>query len=363
LVPTYGAGDFDNVTLKKMLTGKKASLNLSLSDVTENINGSSTIKDFETMLQLLWLKFEKPRFDEEAHNALMSRYSAFLAQMNNNPQKVMQDSITLIFSNYHPRARVMDDSYLKDVEFDEIARIYQERFKDADDFTFFIVGNMEEDEVQPLVEKYIGSLTRAEVEEKWKNHKVDGPKGKTVKEIGMELAVPKSTVIVNFSKKFEYSAYNRQAFRVIKGILDLRYNETIREEEGGTYGVSTNISATQYPEEKVDAVILFDCEPVRANDLKEIVYGEIEKLYTSGPGQEDLEKAILNIMKTREESKQHNSYWLSTLYSYYFSGIDYNDPGNYEDIVKGFTIEDIRSVAGKFFKDADVIDLVFKPAE
>ncbi|MCD4769407.1 MAG: insulinase family protein [Bacteroidales bacterium] len=363
LVSAYGTGDFDNITLQKMLTGKKATLNLSLSEVTENINGSSTLKDFETMLQLLWLKFEKPRFDEEAHNALMSRYSAFLAQMNNNPQKVMQDSVTLIFSNYHSRVRVMNNSYLRDIEFNEIERIYRERFKGADDFIFFIVGNMEEDEVKPLVEKYIGSLTRAEGEENWKNHKKYGPKGKTVKEIGMELEIPKSTVIVNFSKKFEFNAYNRQAFRVIKGILDLRYNETIREEEGGTYGVSTNITTSQYPEEKVNAVILFDCEPERANNLKEIVYGEIEKLYTSGPGQEDLDKAILNIIKNREESKQHNSYWLSTLYSYYFSGIDYNDPANYEDIVKGFTIEDIMIVAGKFFKEADVIDLVFKPAE
>ncbi len=363
LVSTYGAGDFDNITLQKMLTGKKASLNMSLREVTESINGSSTIKDFETMLQLLWLKFEKPRFDEEAHNALMSRYTAFLSQMNNNPQKVMQDSLTLIFSNYHPRARVMDESYLKDIEFDEIERIYRERFKDADDFTFFIVGNIEKDEAKPFVEKYIGSLTTEEREENWTNHEVNGPQGKTVKEIGMELAVPKSTVIVSFSKKLEFNAYNRQAFRVIKGILDLRYTETIREEEGGTYGVSANITTAQYPEEKVDALILFDCDPERANDLKEIVYREIEKLYTSGPEQEDLDKAILNIIKTREESKQHNSYWLSTLYSYYYSGIDYNDPANYEDILKGFTIEDIRSVAGKFFKDADVIDLVFKPVE
>ncbi len=363
LSATYGVGDFDNVSLQKMLSGKNASVSFSLGQLTESISGSASPEDIETMFQLLYLKFEQPRFDVQSHDALISRYEAYLAQMNNNPQKVMQDSLSLILSDYHPRTRIMNNDYIKDVEYSEVERIYRERFNDADDFTFIIVGNIDAETLKPLVEKYIGSLSSKEGAELWIDRNIDAPEGQIEKSISMSLAVPKSTVVVSINNDLEFSPYNRQAMRIIKGILDLRYNETIREEEGGTYGVSTNISVSQFPKEKANAAIIFDCEPERSKSLKDIVYREIEKLYTEGPSEVDLGKTVNNLLKTREESKTHNSYWMSTLYSFYFSGIDYNNPANYEDIIKKFTTEDIRKVALAFFKDADIVDLTFEPAE
>ncbi|MEI3153947.1 MAG: insulinase family protein [Odoribacter sp.] len=44
--------------------------------------------------------------------------------------------------------------------------MYRDRIKDASDFTFFIVGNIDEDVVKPLVEKYIGSLKSENREKK-----------------------------------------------------------------------------------------------------------------------------------------------------------------------------------------------------
>lgn len=363
LASTYGTGDFDNITLQKMLTGKKASLGFSLGEVTENLSGSSTPKDFETMLQLLYLKFEKPRFDEESHNAIMERYKAFLSSMNNNPQKVMQDSVTLILSEYHPRARVLDPAFLDDIEFANMEKLYRDRIKDADDFTFFIVGNIDEDVVKPLVEKYIGSLTSVSGSEEWVDHHVMQPEGIIHKEIALSLAVPKSTVLINYSAEMAFTPYNRQSLRVLNGILDLVYNETIREEEGGTYGVSTSISLQQFPSAKATAAIMFDCDPERASDLKSIVFREIDKIIKEGPSQENLDKAVSNVLKTREESKLHNSYWLTTLYTFYFSGIDYNNPDNYENILKKITIEDIQAVASELFGESDMADILFKPSE
>lgn len=92
-----------------------------------------------------------------------------------------------------------------------------------------------------------------------------------------------------------------------------------------------------------------------------IIYNELNNLVKKGPDRENLEKAVKNILKTREESKLHNNYWLSTLTRYYSYGINSDDPANYEDILNSYTVKDIKKIAGKFFKKADVIDLVFKP--
>lgn len=360
---TYGAGEFDNISLQKMLSGKKASLNISLGEVTENISGSSTPKDFETLMQLLYLRFENPRFDREAHDAITSRYKALLETMNNNPQKIMQDSLTLIISDYHPRVRILDEEFINDIEFEKIKELYLERFRDADDYTFFIVGNVEEETARMMTEKYIGSLSSHPGSEKWIDRGVRQPEGKIEKIIEMPLTVPKSTVVIRYSEDMPFKPYNRQAARVINGILDIIYTEKIREEEGGTYGVSSAISLQQFPVQKANAIISFDCDPGRAGELKSIVYSEIEKLMEKGPEKEDLDKAVKNILKNREESKQHNSYWMSTLYTYYLSGINYHDPANYEDILNRFTVEDIREAAAALFRDADVVDIVFTPEE
>ncbi|MEE4214799.1 MAG: insulinase family protein, partial [Bacteroidales bacterium] len=363
LALTYGAGSYDNISLQKMLAGKKVSLSMSLSEVTENFSGTSTPADFETLMQLLYLRFEKPRFDREAHDAITSRLRAMMETMNNNPQKIMQDSLTLIMTGYHPRARILDEEYIDDIEFEKVRELYLERFRDADDYTFFIVGNVSEDTARMMAEKYIGSLTSYPGSEEWIDRGIRQPEGRIEKIIKMPLAVPKATVVISYSEDVEFNPYNRQAARVINGILDIIYNEKIREEEGGTYGVSASVSLQQYPVHKASALVSFDCDPERAKALKSIVYEEINRLIEEGPGQEHLDKAVSNILKNREESRQHNSYWLSTLYTYYMSGINYNDPANYEEILKGFTGEDIREAASSFFKDADVVDIVFKPAE
>ncbi len=360
IIGTYGIGDFDNVTLQKMLSGKKASAGINLGELTEGISGSSTPKDFETMMQLLYLRFEKPRFDKEAHNAIMTRYDAFLANMAKDPSKIMQDSVSLYLTNYSPRTMVMNPEFLKLVDFEKVKKVYTERFRNAADYTFFIVGNISEDTVRPMVEKYIGSIQGYPGKENWIDRKVMPPKGKFLKDVSIPLTVPKATVFISHNTALKYTSFNNVTLKVIQGILDIVFTEKVREEAGGTYGVSLNIGSQKFPVQEATDLIMFDCDPAKANDLKAIIYKELDKIITVGPTKENLDKAVTNLLKNREESKLHNSYWSNALYSYYYTGIDVNDPKNYEDILKKLTIDDIKKVAGMFFSKADLADIVFR---
>jgi zinc protease len=343
-----------------MLSGKKASAGINLGELTEGISGSSTPKDFETMMQLLYLRFEKPRFDKEAHNAIMTRYDAFLANMAKDPSKIMQDSVSLYLTNYSPRTMVMNPEFLKLVDFEKVKKVYTERFRNAADYTFFIVGNISEDTVRPMVEKYIGSIQGYPGKENWIDRKVMPPKGKFLKDVSIPLTVPKATVFISHNTALKYTSFNNVTLKVIQGILDIVFTEKVREEAGGTYGVSLNIGSQKFPVQEATDLIMFDCDPAKANDLKAIIYKELDKIITVGPTKENLDKAVTNLLKNREESKLHNSYWSNALYSYYYTGIDVNDPKNYEDILKKLTIDDIKKVAGMFFSKADLADIVFR---
>jgi zinc protease len=361
LVNEFGVGDYDNTTLHKMLAGKEATATVSLGEITEGINGSSTPRDFETMMQLMYLRFEKPRFDKEAHSAIMTRYKAYLSNMVKDPSKIMQDSVSLFLTNFSPRTIIQNNEMLEKVDLEKIRQIYSERFRNASGFTFFIVGNIDEDTAKLMVEKYIGSLHGYSKKEIFIDRNVRPPKGRFVKDIQIPLAVPKATVFISHSTDMKYKPYNNLCLKVINGILDIVFTEKVREEAGGTYGVSMLITSQMNPYPNASGLIMFDCDPAKANSLKEIIYNEIDKLIQTGPSKENLDKAVSNMLKNREESKLHNNYWSNALYSFYYTGINVNDPENYEDILKKLTVKDIQKIAKLFFSKADISDIVFRP--
>lgn len=357
----FGIGDFDPISYKKMMTGKMASAGASISGMSESVSGGSTPQDFETMLQLVYMRFEKPRFDKEIYESIINRNRAVLPNMVKNPQKIMQDSLKLIMSNYSPRALLFDENYLNNIDLAKIEQVYRDRIKDASDFTFFIVGNIDEATVKPLVEKYIGSIKSENRKETWRDNHVRGPKGKTVKEIELTLETPKATVITEFSKDMKYSVYNNLCNNILKGILDLRYTENIREKEGGTYGVGVSASSTREPYSNYSISMSFDCDPDKAEHLKSLIYAETEKIMKEAPTGEEFNKVVSNLKKEIEQSKPHNEYWMNAIFTYYVSGINPADPKNSEDILNKLTPKNIQKFAQSLFKGADIVDITFKP--
>ena len=362
-VSAYGVADHDRQTLQKLLTGKQASVLVNIDNLFESVNGSSTPADFETLMQLIYLYFERPRFDKELHATLMERNYAAIVNQENNPRKIMQDSVSRIMSNYNPRVLLTNKSFLDAISIEQIEEIYRDRIRDASDFIFFIVGNIDAVTVKPIVEKYIGSISSYHRRETWKDNNVRGPKGKTTKVIPLALETPKSTVITRFSKEMKVTVKCDIYLTLLRDILDLRYIENIREKEGGTYGVQVSAHAIDKPNARCEVTMLFDCDPGRAEHLKSLIYAELDKIAEEGPTSEEVEKVVTSMLKNREQSKSHNVYWMDVISTYYTDGIDTNNPRNFENIVKKVRPEDIRKFTRFLLKDADVVDITFLPGE
>ena len=360
-IGSFGVGDYDATALKKALTGKKVGLNVSLSDLNETFTGSATPKDFETMMQLLYLQFENPRFDKEAYEAMLGRLKAYVANMANNPQKILSDSLSLIMTSKNPRTKLITPELFNEISLEQMEGIYRDRFVDAGDFTYLIVGNIDEATAQTMAEKYIGSLTNLPRKENWVDRKVEGPKGKTVREIEIPMETKKATVIVNFDTKMDYTPEQNILLSVFRDILNFRYTEEIREKEGGTYGVRVSTNSTKFPKAEKTLNLMFDTEPEKAQHLKSIVYQEIEKIAQNGPTAEDLDKAVKNLLKNREQSKLHNNYWMQALNTYYTYSYNPTLAENYENILQKMTVADVQQFVKSLTSKADVVDLIFKP--
>jgi zinc protease len=361
VISMYGAGEFDNVTLTKMLAGKKASVALGLQEIMQTVSGSSTPKDFETMMQLLYLRFARPNYNKEAYDAIVGRYIAVVTAMQKNPNKIMSDSLSLNLTNYHPRTFIMTPESMKKIRYEDVNYIYGTAFDDASDFTFFITGNIEESVARDMAMKYIGSLPSKQLNETWKDLGIRQPNGTVRKEIPVPLAVPKATVIMSYTNEEKYKPSNYISKMVLKGILDLVYTEKVREDEGGTYGVSVEANSEMRPVEKAGLFIAFECDPERASELKAIIYRELQEMAVNGPTQVNLDKTVSNLLKTREEELLHNSYWANTIRSYYLTGIDKNADKNFTNILNGLTVKDIKKMVKKYLKKADLLEMVFVP--
>lgn len=356
-----GLGDFGMTELKKKMAGKSVSVNPFLNDLREGLNGNCEPEDFETMLKLAHLYFKPAREDESSFNAIMNRYKAMLSNKSADPRYVFNDSIQYIMAGHSPLKEPFSVEFLNKVNYDDILEIHNDRFVNPEPFTFFFVGNLNSGEVKPLIEKYLGSIKTTDTEESWKNLGVESPKGHYKTVIESEMEVPKASVFINFNGPIEYNYTNRMKMRAIDHILELRYTETIREEQGGSYGVGVRHSVEEFPENLFNVSINFDCAPEKAQKLMGIVYEEVESLYKDGPTKKDLNKAKEYFLKSREENLRENSYWLSSLDHNYFHNENILVEDNYEEVVKALTVKDIKQAATQYFDEANTIEILMRP--
>ncbi len=363
LVAAGGVGNFSATQLQKKLAGKNISVRPKLNSYTHGFSGNSTPQDFETLLQLINLYFTAPRADATAGKAEMQKYESFYENKALNPASRFSDSLQVIVTNKNKRTLPMNKAFFTNVTYEKAYESYKEAFSDANDFVFVFVGNIDPKQAQKLFDTYIGSLPSKGKKGAYTNHKIYPPKGVTEKEIEFKLEVPKSTVYVNFNGTYEYSPLNNLELAALEHIIDLRYIETIREQEGGTYGVGVYKSTNKHPESRYMVHIRFDCAPEKAEQLTQIVYREIEKIKENGPTDEDLQKTIEYFQKTRQENLKENSFWLEALVEKSQNGIDNTSSTKYDEILSKITKESLKKAANLYFNMNQRIELTMKPAK
>jgi zinc protease len=359
VIDESGLGNFDNVELRKMLAGKYVGISPYISQFSEGFSGNSSVKDFETLLQLLYLYFDKPRRDSKAYDNFVENQKNAIENRKASPDAIFQDSISSILHNRHPRMQATEIEDLWDADLTRMLRIFMERFSDASDFTFVFVGSINIEEAKPLIEKYIGSLPGKNSNENFKDLGIRNPK-KTIEQTIYKGKEDKATIFMSFNGNVDYTLENRLKMQVMADVLSIRLREEIREDEGGVYGISAWASLSQYPEPYYNLGIYFGCAPSNVDKLVGICFDEINKLKENGGGEINLNKVKETLLRQRETSIRENKYWLSTIVSYKYNKLDYADFNKYEEIVNSITLEDIKKYASYFVKES-MIKVVLMP--
>lgn len=362
LIQSGGAGPYNQTQLQKFLAGKTASAGPYVSELTEGIGGSTSPKDLETTLQLIYAYFTAPRKDADVVTGILANQKAYLENIQKTltPEKVYSDSLNAVLTSNNPKRKPLKPESIDKVSLDRAVEMYKDRFADASDFVFTFVGAFKPEEIKPLLEKYIGGLPSTDRDDTFKHPDIFPPKGTIEKTIYKGLE-PKSRVTLISSGEYEYNPENNIQIEALQEVLQIKLIEALREEESGVYGVSVSESTDKFPSGHYRFNIGFGCAPENVDKLVKRAREEVDKVKQNGADPKDIEKFVAESQRKTETALKTNNFWLDYLDDNTFLGDDLDEIFLQDKLLKSITVASTKASAQKYFNDDNFIKVVLMP--
>jgi zinc protease len=355
-----GLGSLTTIDLSKKLAGKAAFVRADIGDMYEGLSGRALRRDLETMFQLIYLTFTQPRADAEAFRVMTGQLTAGLANRQAQPDTVFEDTLTAALTQNHVRAQPMTPALVSEMSLDKSMAFYKDRFADASDFTFVLVGSFDLPTVKPLVERYLGSLPSLHRKEAGKDVGIRPPTGVVEKQVTKGTA-PKSQVGVVFTGAFQNNQKNRLIIRALSNTLAGNLQRVLREDLGGTYGVSVSPDFTKRPTEDYRLTITFACDPARTQDLIKALFDVVDEFRTNGPSPGQVADAQAALRRDLETDSRQNGYLLNQLAYAYQYDEPVPDPATLRGLYSQLSTSLLRDAARTYLDTNHYVKVVLMP--
>ena len=354
-----GVAGFTGSQTKKMLTGKNVSVQPYLGVLTNGISATSTKKDLETAFQLMYLTYEQPRFDPDEFQVGIDQLASMLPGMMENPRYKLQKGFYGTAYGNNPRKQIISESTLENASIATLQKYYKMLFSGTKGLKLAIVGDFKPEEIQPLVEKYIGGIKKGGKKLAWVDPGEDYVKGEVRVASPDKMETPLCTAIILYTSPMAYTAANEAALDALSYIIDMRNTTILREEIGGTYGASSPTELSDMPKEEALLEVAFACKPELCDTLVSTAQKIISDMAADGPTDEEFSMTVLNLKKNIPEKRIGNAYWLNLIKDYTMNPVEWDKA--YEEAVEKLTAEDVRDAARVLVASGNIIEFVQKP--
>jgi zinc protease len=341
IISISGLGNFSHNELQKALAGKQANAAIAMDIKHQIVNGSSTPKDLETMMQLTYLQFTGVKKDEQSYNSLMQSLDLGLKNMKMNPEYAFQDSVLTTSYNHNKRFSIIQPEDVKELNYDRILQIAKESFSNAGAFTFIFTGNFDEATLRPMIEQYIASLpsTGKTIQPKDVRTLANGD---VKNHFTREMENPQASANETWrSNKVPYTLENRVKLDVASEVLSMIYLRTIREENSAAYHAEA-IPDVDRDGQDIYMSITGACpmDPAKADLAVSLLYKGIKDAAVKISA-DDLTKVKSTMLKQADEDQKTNDYWMNILDRYNEYGVDFHT--DYKKVISAITPESISA--------------------
>ncbi|NJK54147.1 MAG: insulinase family protein, partial [Leptolyngbyaceae cyanobacterium SU_3_3] len=250
---------------------------------------------------------------------------------------------------------------LEQFDLERAFAIYQERFADTSDFTFVFVGSFEEEQIKSLAQIYLGNLPAGDRVESWSDVRPDPPTGQ-IEEIVYKGQDEQSRSFLLFTGRIDPTPENRLRLQLLRGVLDLRLTDDLREELGGTYSPGVVASVAPEPDQSYGFYVTFGSDPKRVDELLAATWADIAEVKAEGPQADEFAKVVEQARRTHERELRENAYWLETLTDYAENPDEPIDSAlSFEETLANIQPADLQSAAQEHLREEDHIKVVQLP--
>ena len=362
VVDAMGTGAFSPADLEKVMAGKKVDVNEKINEINDEVTGNSTVKDFESLMQLTYLTIMQPRKDAGLFNAFKDKQKTMLAFMSSNPQAAFIDTSIKTLYNNNPLARMVipKPADFDNIDLDRVMKIYKDEIGVADGYHFFIVGNIKPETAVPLIETYLGSIPSSGKAVAFKDNGVRPIKGTKNLKIhkGKEQ---KSLILAIYSGEIAYSEDLSLRTQALAEILNIKVIENLREKMGKIYGGGFRGNVSKEPYERYSIQLQLPCGPENVDTLLSAANIEIKNLKNNGPETKDLDKVKSQWHEKYVTDQKENSYWRDKMENVLFWGRDKNRALQSETYINKLTPADVQATAKELFNGKNEFISVLYP--
>ena len=344
-----GVGDFTATRLRKVLAGKSLKLAPSITSEGQRITGTSSVKDLETMLQLAHLYFTAPRKDSMAFEGMMNRNLSLLKNRNASSKVVYNDSLSATLYDHNVRMAPVTVEIAKKADYNRIFEIYRERFSDASNFKTVFIGKVDMAQLRPLLCLYLATLPSTHKAEK--SNKANVPqivkKNEVVKFVHKQ-ETPLANVSVFYTANVPFSPKNDLVLDMLTRVLQIAYTDSVREEKGGTYGVSVSFNLEKEDNPNALLRISYKSDPKRYDELNPIIYKQLLNIADHGPVASSMDKVKKYLKKQYGQMTITNDYWSYVIWHQLDDDADFDK--DYCKMVDNLTASDVQKMAKELLK-------------
>lgn len=360
VMESMGYGDFTPTDLNNALSGKTIELQQKMDEISNLVEGSSSIKDFPTLMELAYLQLTEPRLDEDLYKGFMGKMKTQLMFLKSNPQVAFIDTLIKKMYNNDPRRpiAVPTTEDINSIDAARVIEIFKNEFTNADGFHFFLVGNVDESNLKPLLEKYIASLPVKGKKPSFKDNGLRMVSG-TQKFIFKKGSEQKSLIFGAYHGEVAYSEDLALQTDMLGEILNIKVIEEMREKMGAIYGGGFNASMKRDPYPHYTIMLQLPCGPNNVDPLLQAANEEIDRIRKNGPEEKDLAKVKASILEKHRENLMKNNYWMSKLQQILYWNYSEERFLNAEDVVNKITVNDIKATADKLFSGHQFIGVLY----
>jgi zinc protease len=357
-----GLATYGRIELDRFLADRAVSIGFGIDVTSEQLVGDARTEDLATLFQLVHLAMRDPRVEPAALANVQAQIGPILA--NPGQQPALATAQALIGLRYGDDARfspIPDPAALDSTDAERAEAVVEDRFGNAADFVFAIVGDVDVATATELANQYIATLPG------------DPDASEAVPDVdpGPPPGVASETVSVGqdaqgilnrlYTAPITVDGTLRPRVDVLSVVVSSRLRDRIREDLAATYSPDVSIEITEDPVSLIETLVTLTGDPDGLTEIAAALDEEVSDLAANGPSGEELDQAVQQVL--RDYGLVSNGYWIDTLL-YYLTHPD-ADPAaerGRAGVVRALTPAALASLAGEVFPADRYIEVRTVPA-